>query len=627
MKNKLYIPIWNDLVTEKTRKTYVELLKKAGCKDVFLASGRHIFHMETDSNFELLKENIEYFEKEGFTVAVWTSTLGYGDPLQERYKPFSDKFTRIRSALGVDASDAFCPLDKDFLEKVLRHIDRIAKCGAKMIMLDDELCLSVRPGLGCFCENHMKLYEEYLGESLKDKDLKTLFFTGGKNKYRDAFLKIEGDTLRNFAKACRNKLDETDKNIRLGFCAGYTSWDIEGVDAVELTKIMAGDNKPFLRFTGAPYWVARTVNRFPDMHLNSVIEMARLQEKWARNSGVEVFAEGDSYPRPRYQVPANLIECFDTAVSASGGMGDLKYMMDYASSPEYEMGYLRHHEKNAPLRAFIEKNFENKTTDGVFVAEKMHKFADMDLGENFRGEEELMYTAFSPAAALLSQHAIPTTYEESDIAIAFGENVSIFEKLPEKLILDVTSAEILKNKGVDVGLLSKELAPSPAYETTDDEQALLYRSIADHYDCSLNENAKVLSWFDAGGKKYPAAYSYKTQNTEFLVFTFDAYTLRYDSSVMMNYIRQEQLLSFIGGKFPQIKKEPCLYQLLKRDEKETAILLENLWEDSVFDFYIDLDGNYKDFEIFGAEASLNGDKLHINSEIPAFGMMAILLKK
>ena len=41
-----------------------------------------------------------------------------------------------------------------------------------------------------------------------------------------------------------------------------SSWDIDGTNAYELAKILAGNTKPLVRLIGAPYWAGYlAVNR------------------------------------------------------------------------------------------------------------------------------------------------------------------------------------------------------------------------------------------------------------------------------------------------------------------------------------------------------------------------------
>jgi hypothetical protein len=86
---------------------------------------------------------------------------------------------------------------------------------------------------------------------------------------------MQGDTLRKFCRTLREALDEVDPTVRMGYCAGYTSFDTEGVDAFELTHILAGSNKPFMRFTSAPYW--HYAQRFGQAPMQTFIEYVRLR--------------------------------------------------------------------------------------------------------------------------------------------------------------------------------------------------------------------------------------------------------------------------------------------------------------------------------------------------------------
>lgn len=78
-------------------------------------------------------------------------------------------------------------------------IQNIAQCGAKMIMLDDDFRLGYRGGLGCCCATHMQMLEEEFDEKISSEQLKSLFFNGGKNKYRTEWLKVQKKSMEDFA--------------------------------------------------------------------------------------------------------------------------------------------------------------------------------------------------------------------------------------------------------------------------------------------------------------------------------------------------------------------------------------------------------------------------------------------
>ena len=254
MKRNLSCPVMFSNLDAENRSDYLKTAREAGAFRIFIAVGRDaLYYEDPDTVFPVLAEHIRWFRENGMETGVWINSYGFGVPLTPLGEKLTQGMTRIRSALGEERVDAFCPEDPRYTALFCDQLRRIAETDPDLIMLDDDLCLSVRPGLGCFCEHHMKKLEEKTGKKLNFSSLMQDFFVGGKNPLREAFLEIMAETNRTFCTAVRNAVDEVNARIRVGFCAGYTSWDIEGATAAELTHILAGNTKPFLRFTGAPY--------------------------------------------------------------------------------------------------------------------------------------------------------------------------------------------------------------------------------------------------------------------------------------------------------------------------------------------------------------------------------------
>lgn len=629
MENKLYVPLSsNFLKNDAVRKQALEKLQAVGAKMVFLTWIDVYFSDDRRDAIALLRNNIDFFENAGFEVGVWIRSFGYGTPMGQATMEKTKNFTRIKSIGGYqrDTMDALCPEDPGFMKFFMDFLGDLLQAKPKMIMLDDDFCLSVRPGIGCFCDNHIRLLEQELGESLEGKPLDKLFFTGGKNRYRSAWVKVMGDSMRKFCRAVRAKADENDPTIRLGFCAGFTSWDVECADALELTEILAGGNKPFLRLTSAPYWVAKDMRRFGGQRLNAIIEFARVQQYWSKGSGVEIFAEADSYPRNRHVMPASLLNCFGTAVWANGGMGLENYFYDYIAPLEYETGYHRNYLRHKGLREFVIRHMADKPATGVCVAEPMRKVEDWDFADNFAGEGKVMEISFSPVAALLTAHGVPVCYEgEATCGAAFGQCVDALEEMPKKLILDVPAALRLQKKGVDVGILGAEPAPAPGSERFGEHRVSVFGGWGSYYRCDLNAKAEVKSTFVGGGMEYPAVYTYHNGTTEFMVYAFDGYSINQGGGVFLSNLRRRQLLDFVDG-ICSIDGHPGIYQLCKKEGGETAILFENLHEDEMFDFDIRLDRKYDSAELYGVEGTLDGDRIHIHSAVAPFGMFAVMLR-
>ena len=413
---KLYVPLMQTVLNAENNEKYVKRLKEMNCDTVFISAASRKYLFATDENelYDYMKkvgENVAFFKNAGFTVGIWIESFGFGGRLSDYIAERMDGEPRITSVVGNVAGDGYCPEGEKFMALSERHVKAIAKYAKPdMIMLDDEMCLSVRPGLGCFCEKHVKLYEQKFGNPHTRDELKELIFTGYNEKYRKGWQEVVGDTMRKYCRKMRAALNEVDENIRMGFCAGYTSWDVEGADAIELAKLLAGNTKPFLRFTGAPYWAARDGRRFGAQKLSEIIECARIQQQWCEKENMETFSECDTFPRPRYYVPFNLAEAFDIALRASGVDGVLKYLFCYDCAPGYEDGYAKRHIRNHPLYDFIDRHFNGKDTVGVKIFDEQRKIKDKILPNYFIGEGEIEKNLFSPAAAMLTINSVPTTY-------------------------------------------------------------------------------------------------------------------------------------------------------------------------------------------------------------------------
>lgn len=237
--------------------------------------------------------------------------------------------------------------------------------------------------MGCICENHIAYMENILGEKLNPQELSKLILTGGGNKYRSAWLKAKRHYFEVFAKEMREAVDAVNPKIRLGNCSCLTVWDIDGIDSASVSKILAGGTKPFLRLIGAPYWA---VSKGCGNRLQNIIELERMERSWC-GERIEIYSEGDVYPRPRTNCPASYLEIFDTALRASGELdGILKYGVDYISNPGYENGYIKRHEKHRSLYSEIDRHFGDKKACGVRIYERMTKFEDMVLPANLEGD-------------------------------------------------------------------------------------------------------------------------------------------------------------------------------------------------------------------------------------------------
>ena len=593
MKHRTYIPIMSRSSTLETRGQYLTMLKQVSCNTVFLSVEPEPFYRKDQwaDCLKILKENTRFYSDAGLEVGIWTRGLGFGTPLPPNADADFTRMVRLRSLSGKTADDAFCPTDPLYCERYTEWITLLCQSGATLLMIDDDLCQSVRPGIGCFCSRHMRLLEQEPGirtdaGPLSPDLLQSALFTGKAGAERHAYCKVMGDSLKNFCRLIRDTVDQVAPGMRVGFCAGYTSFDSEGADALELTKILAGNHHPFLRLSGAPYWVA--VQRMPEITLTDVTEFVRMQKSFCPPDW-ELFHEADTFPRPRTSTPADLCEGYDLALRTEDRLGGLNYLFDYTASPTYETGYFSAHLRNQPFRKAIDRLWEDAVPVGIRVIERMNKIRWSSYPTPFIGEKQLMHRALTRAGGFLANLGFPTVYQgESDTAICFGENAEwlIGKPLPDKLILDFPAAKILQESGTDTGWLSAEKTETPFCQVHRSEIAPV-GNLPFVYTVRTNPSASVFSFFRTlDGKSFPAVYRYRSGKTDFLVLAYDGYSVPLRNAFSTSRFRQEEISEFIGHRYPVFLRQPFIYQLCgrKRDGKTVSLFLnfsaDTLWDDA-----------------------------------------------
>lgn len=604
------VPITDSNVRVEDREEILSILDKVGARRLWLAAAREML-FDPSAGMDHLRENVRFFKSRGVEVGIWINGFGFGVPAE---RPVN--WQRIVSVSGAHRPDRdeFCPEDPGFSAAYTDLLSSLASLGPDLIMLDDDLCLSARPGIGCFCPIHQKMISERLGEPLGDPSrFPALFFIGGPNRYRDAWYRAMGDSMKAFCRRAREAVDRVDPSVRLGFCAGYTNWTFEGIDCIELARILAGSCRPFFRLTSAPYWVADWYHRFSMNGLQNVIENARAQSAWCRGADVEFFAEADSYPRPAYHVGESLLENFDTALCADG-VSCLKYMLDYNLPLGYENSYIKAHLASAEFRDNVAAAFKDSSPAGVRLFCRPLPATDLIFPDNFTTDKAVTREYFSSSAQLFTGLGVPVNYsQEGRIAAAFGNealNINSFEGI-EKLVLDLPAALILKKQGFDVGFVLCDPAPVPDAEIFGDLRVPLFfvGKNAAHdakngfFSLSLEDCAEVLSEFVSGTIRYPSAYRFRSGSVELLVCAFDGAAIGELSSISLSYARAEQLHAF-APVYPYAPKTHGLYQIFSRTPGGFALLVENLGDDKYSDLEFSLPFAARSARLFGAEGSL-----------------------
>lgn len=625
------VPLFNRSVTPTTRDVYLKQFAEAGIKEILLA----IFGYPDDPAddrlaVEAVRENIAFFREHGIEANVWLGyTIGHGVPLSfgGDFEPDASKYTPMVDLMGHRRELAFCPLDEHFRKRVSTHIANVATSGAGMVLLDDDFRMSQHgPEFCCTCERHMARIRELCGEDVKREDLKQLVFGQKANRYRHAWLTAQRESLELLAADIRRAVDQVAPTVRVGLCTAHALYGVDGTDPVVLAKLLAGNTKPFLRLHGAPYWSRQAHRPMP-----TVLEMARAFAYLCDRDGVEKISEGDTYPRPRHNFPSAPLELFDAVMRIDARHdGILKYMVDYNATAAYEPSYLKRHSKNQSLLDAVSEMFHGKHALGLNVSLHPNLLWDADL--------EMGVSAYYPypaAGSMAAFSSIPTLYGEGGMCHAvFGEEARhvALDELQKGAVIDALAAQILKARGVDVGMVGEArfVKTKTEYLTDGDEyeNAFVEPPEIRYAQLCTADNAKVVMKATIDHTKKPLAYTYENANgAKFLVYCFDAMGLPRQTGLFRNYLQQKTLKDAIewisGKKLPAfIERCPDLYVMCKEGNGKMAVALFNLFADAVDEPVIKLDREYRSIRFLNCSGQLEGDTVVLDQPIHAYTLAA-----
>lgn len=616
-------------------------LKSVGAGRIALALSRGpSYPFSEPETAKRLEELVRYYRENGLEVAIWIGeTLGH-DQVTLFPEGCETPYRRMKlPRKGTVAS--FCPTDESFCRDICLWIAEAARMKPDLIMLDDDF----RMNGGCCCAEHTRIINEKLGEELPWRELYLAAFTGGANKYRDAWMDVQGETLENFARRIRAAVDEVDPGIRIGVCAAHYLWDADGTDPVKIARILAGGNRPFIRTFGAPYHSADDRN----VGLGSSVELERGELARIDDPEIEVITEGDTYPRPRHYCPASYLECFDQILRAEGKAdGILKYAADYVSSVGYERGYFDAWKRSAGLDAEIDRLFGGKTAVGVTPYSAPHQLRKADLGTEARdGTFSFLKHStgnYDATVELAVSNGLPTAYEGDGALILLGENArdadpALFDR---GCVLDLRSAAILTDRGVDVGIASVSDLPDTwlnylggvnQYFVKDKEYVRAGGAYLPR-DVRLRNGAEVLSEYVLGDRRIPGWYKYENAaGQRFLVMTLDALPLGGRSRDKAGYVNGYCLKRLLENEIPWLMRRawdayvpgdhPFLYTLVKKDESSLSVGIWNLFADEAQNVQIRASAKYKKVRFVACEGEKTDSGALIKGPVKAFGFAGV----
>lgn len=654
---KLYIPVINRCRSDKDLLELASDIKRTGADRVFLVFKRVLDSREMlEEKFDAFMRTKKLFNEAGLKVSAWVGpSVGYGGKGScDNGAP--EKYTRIVTDKGRVLEGGYCPLDENFVDDFLNTLTYVAKTGVEEILFEDDFTLTGGKMFhehGCCCEKHLSILSERLCEKITREFISEKLYAPDGLKYRQEFLKLMGETLKDLASKIEKCIHAVNPKIRIGLCANGSAFKMEGVTIGELSKITAGNTTPFIRMTGAPYW--EDIPTFAGS-----IESIRLQTHWLSDCGSELICEGDVYPRPRHWIPAAYLENYDMILRADGKCdGILKYMTDYTSKATYEKGYIERHIRNKSHYEEVSRRFAGKESVGLNIVENINTFETAEFGDDITRDTYHDYGVFQPYVSqwFAMDNSLPTAYGRTDCAsLVFGENARYIDEntLKNGVVIDALAAKILMEKGIDVGIESyKKIHAMPVeyFRKEDDYTVATANPGAVYYDFTVSKNAVVMSDFlKIEGKfgcfnehlwdtcdRCPACYFYENkQGHKFLVYSFVAEVSWaksvWNKGLFRSYYRQAQLVRGIemlqGRRLPAIcMKNPELYILCKKDENSMAVGMWNLFADEVITPEIILDSAYSRADFYNCTGKLSGDRIVLDNDILPYSFAFFTLYK
>ena len=405
---------------------------------------------------------------------------------------------------------------------------------------------------------------------------------------------------------------------------------------MEIARALAGNTAPYLRTIGAPYHKAK---------VSMTVETSRAQAFWCRGRGIELFSEGDVYPRPRYNTPARLLELFDLGCIATGEFdGILKYMYDYVQPFGYETGYTDRHIRNKEIRTQLKEITKGKQATGIRVIDVMEKTENWHLPQN-PPEEVSAYLAAAlentrSAKCILTDNAIPTTYADTGAPVfVMGENAYYVEEadLRNGALLDISAAKILTERGFDVGLIGAKKADFTGESYIKENSTVSGFKNTELFRLVCKEGVQIET--SLMPDKTPGSYRYENEKGQrFFVLAASLMGESYqpvvaNANYTSNYYRKVQLtdaIEYVSGKKMVVKttaKCPDLYMIALENEDRSALAVSvmNPFVDDAERVEFTLDKQYSSVRFIGCTGSLEGEKVIIDS-IEPYGFAAFEIK-
>jgi len=281
---------------------------------------------KTEEFMERYQELSDAVSSDGIRGGILLQSLiNHGDRgLPDNGVPFQG----ITGSDGTTCIHCFCPMDKDFQNYTRTIVTMMAKANPEFILIDDDFRMHNHlPVLrGCFCDAHMKAFNQRYGHNFSREELGAILEDGGKDgqEISSQWSCILREGLLEMCRVIREAINAVNPAIRSGLCMN----NVEDEYAEDIINTLAGDTLPLVRVGNANYKEAE-----PHYSSRVILGASRALPYIPERS--EVVSESDTYPQHLYSVSPQTLRHHIAASMLGGTQGAKLWITDIRNG---EMG-------------------------------------------------------------------------------------------------------------------------------------------------------------------------------------------------------------------------------------------------------------------------------------------------
>lgn len=193
----------------------------------------HVTKKQVEPWLAITRRFMEDLKDEPVTISMnpWTNLL-HSDRGRHLTEDF--KFRTMVDYQGVKATAVACPADPKFVEYISEIYGMYASVQPSHIWLDDDFRHFNHKSLtfGCFCEGHMAIFNQKLGDNLsREAFVARVFQEGAPTKERRVFLEQVALEMNQITKAIAQAVHEISPETRVGLMSSQPEYHaLEGRD-------------------------------------------------------------------------------------------------------------------------------------------------------------------------------------------------------------------------------------------------------------------------------------------------------------------------------------------------------------------------------------------------------------